>query len=191
MSIRDNWIQTNDTIVITLYAKNLTTNDINCNFINNRVIELEIEKLSYKKKWYLYDEIILDDNLNSIDVTAYKVLIKAHKKNKIEWKSLEALNQDHVHTRENIINSAASIPTFGNEFKDKDESDEEEPTGDAALNKLFQNIYKNADADTKRAMIKSFQTSGGTVLSTNWKEVKEAKYEDNIEAPKGQEVKKW
>ena len=38
-------------------------------------------------------------------------------------------------------------------------------------------------------MIKSYQTSGGTVLSTNWKDVKEKDYEgrDRPEAPKGQQ----
>ena len=29
----------------------------------------------------------------------------------------------------------------------------------------------NADDDTRRAMNKSFQESGGTVLSTDWKDV--------------------
>lgn len=40
-------------------------------------------------------------------------------------------------------------------------------------------------------MVKSFQTSGGTVLSTNWGEVKDKDYEKTVEAPKGQEVRKW
>lgn len=39
-------------------------------------------------------------------------------------------------------------------------------------------------------MIKSYQTSGGTVLSTNWKEVAERDYEKDLTAPKGQDVKK-
>lgn len=64
--------------------------------------------------------------------------------------------------------------------------DDSDPT-----NRLFQTIYANADEDTKRAMIKSYQTSGGTVLSTNWKEVKDADYEKERIAPKGMEWKNW
>ena len=54
---------------------------------------------------------------------------------------------------------------------------------------LFKMIYAQSDENTRRAMIKSFQTSGGTVLSTNWDEVREKDYEgkDKPEAPKGRE----
>lgn len=40
-------------------------------------------------------------------------------------------------------------------------------------------------------MNKSFQTSGGTVLSTNWKEVGEKNYEKERVAPKGVEWRSW
>ena len=36
--------------------------------------------------------------------------------------------------------------------------------------KKIQSIYANASEETKRAMMKSFQESNGTVLSTNWNE---------------------
>jgi suppressor of G2 allele of SKP1 len=69
--------------------------------------------------------------------------------------------------------------------------DAEKPEGDEALNALFQQIYRNANEDTRRAMVKSMQTSGGTCLSTNWGEVEKTDYEKERQAPKGMEWKNY
>jgi hypothetical protein len=68
---------------------------------------------------------------------------------------------------------------------------EDKGEGPDALNKLFQQIYANVTDETKRAMMKSYATSGGTVLSTNWGEVKEKDYEKEITPPSGMEVRKF
>jgi len=57
------------------------------------------------------------------------------------------------------------------------------------LNRVFENIYKGATDDQRRAMMKSFYESGGTVLSTNWDEVGTKQVEGS--PPKGMDMKQW
>jgi suppressor of G2 allele of SKP1 len=71
----------------------------------------------------------------------------------------------------------------------KKEEAEEKPQGEDALNHLLKGIYANASEETKRAMNKSYQESGGTVLSTNWSEVGKKPVKGS--APKGMVMKKW
>jgi len=71
----------------------------------------------------------------------------------------------------------------------KKEEKEEKLDGDAAVNKLFRDIYQSSDEDMRRAMSKSFVESNGTVLSTDWKEVGSKKVEGS--PPEGMELKKW
>lgn len=57
-----------------------------------------------------------------------------------------------------------------------DEFDSDYDTGDA-VDGFFKKLYAGADPDTRRAMMKSFQESNGTALSTNWSEVGKGKVE--------------
>ena len=70
-----------------------------------------------------------------------------------------------------------------------DEEAEEDFEGVDPVNGFFQQLYSRADPDTKRAMMKSYQESNGTALSTNWSEVGKGKVE--TQPPDGMEAKPW
>ncbi|CAO1637449.1 unnamed protein product [Parajaminaea phylloscopi] len=61
--------------------------------------------------------------------------------------------------------------------------------GGAGVDAFFQQLYANADDDTRRAMMKSYTESGGTSLSTNWAEVGSG--EVKTRPPDGMEARKW
>jgi len=147
----------------------------------------------------LYAEI--DTAQSKITYKAEKVLVKLRKVEEgYEWDALvgkkKTKDKDATTT---APKQASSIPRPYASHKDwnslehelNKEEESETPEGDAAMNKLFTKLYANADDDTKRAMIKSYQTSGGTVLSTNWDEVSKKDYETERTAPKGMEWKSW
>lgn len=72
----------------------------------------------------------------------------------------------------------------GEEWEDEDLDMEGDPAS-----AFFKKLYKNADDDTKRAMMKSYSESGGTVLSTNWSEVGSKRVD--AQPPDGMEAKQW
>ena len=57
------------------------------------------------------------------------------------------------------------------------EEEEDKKQSKQSVDDFFKQIYANATDEQKRAMIKSFQTSNGTVLSTNWDEVGKRDFE--------------
>jgi len=69
-----------------------------------------------------------------------------------------------------------------------DTGEDDDKTGYDA-NDWFRELYKNANPDTQRAMMKSFTESNGTALSTSWDDVRDRTVE--TKPPEGVEAKKW
>ncbi|PSR80111.1 SGS domain-domain-containing protein [Coniella lustricola] len=68
-------------------------------------------------------------------------------------------------------------------------ADDEKDDDDKDVNAFFKQLYKGATPDQQRAMMKSFQESNGTALSTDWASV--SKETVKTSPPDGVEAKKW
>ncbi|KAF4673348.1 Suppressor of G2 allele of SKP1 [Perkinsus chesapeaki] len=203
------WYQTDDTVTITIKLKGIDPNNgiENMQFTEGSVKGVINHINKGKVDTYNIDIKLwgpIEYNNAKYDITPYKVELYLPKKDKLtQWPSLEKDNTiiNKPPQAETAAAASSSYPSSSKVRKDwskidkicDDELKGEKENGDAALNELFRKIYKDADDDTRRAMIKSFQTSGGTVLSTNWDEVGKADYEgkDRPDAPDGQEWRKW
>ena len=95
-----------------------------------------------------------------------------------------------VHTHEEAINNNNNNNDDNENGHDllDEEADDDDDGGDPA-NSFFKKLYAGADADTRRAMIKSYQESNGTALSTNWAEVGVKKVDTT--PPDGMEARSW
>mmetsp|Transcript_98482 Transcript_98482/g.228336 ORF Transcript_98482/g.228336 Transcript_98482/m.228336 type:complete len:382 (+) Transcript_98482:102-1247(+) len=196
--IKREWYQTDTHVTVTIYAKEVQQSACKVGF---KEAELSLSfplpgaaNEEYQMDTELYDAV--EPSKCTLTVSKVKVELVLAKKNAgVQWKDLERA-EEIVYTPDQ-----PAYPTSNQQKRDWSQIDRdidvelknEKPAGDEALNKLFKEIYDRADDDTRRAMNKSFQTSGGTVLSTNWGEVATHDYEgkDRPTPPEGQEWRDW
>ncbi|KAG8013932.1 Protein SGT1-like protein [Nibea albiflora] len=130
---------------------------------------------------------------SNFKILSTKVEFKMKKTDAIRWEKLEGEGQESniKHFDPNQYPSSSHYTCKWDKMVEDltEEEKDEKLEGDAALNKLFQQIYCDGSDEVKRAMNKSFMESGGTVLSTNWKDVGKRKVEMN--PPEDVEFKKY
>eukprot|EP00923_Selenidium_pygospionis_P014630 GHVN01025254.1.p1 GENE.GHVN01025254.1~~GHVN01025254.1.p1 ORF type:complete len:456 (-),score=98.30 GHVN01025254.1:134-1354(-) len=108
----------------------------------------------------------------------------------LHWPHLTR-SSDPPHSQFHLYPSSRGDKDWASIEKAAASEDPEENEANDPLDSFLKKIYANSDEATRQAMNKSYQTSGGTVLSTNWQEVSKTNYENEIKPPQGQEVRRF
>ncbi|XP_037642680.1 protein SGT1 homolog isoform X2 [Sebastes umbrosus] len=191
--VKHDWYQTESQVIVTVMAKNVPKDGVCVNFME-RELSATIKLASgenYNLNLHLMHPIISQQS--NFKILTTKVEFKLKKTDATRWEKLEGEGQEsnikhfdpnqYPSSSKNACKWDKMVVDLGEEEKT------EKVEGDAALNKLFQQIYCDGTDEVKRAMNKSFMESGGTVLSTNWVDVGKRKVEMN--PPEDVEFKKY
>jgi suppressor of G2 allele of SKP1 len=196
--IRHEWYQTDSHVIVTVFCKGSKREHVR-EAISASVFSLAID-LAGGETWNL--EIELCANVvpteSKVEVLSTKVEIWLKKQFGARWPSLERAKGSNVlpSPAPGVLLPPASIGARPEPYASKKKVNwdavvaaEKDLDSDDPLNKVFKDIFGNGSDEQRRAMMKSYQESGGTVLSTNWEDVGKKKVE--VSPPDGMIAKKW
>lgn len=181
VKIRDDWYQDNESVTVTIYAKQVDKNVLQVDF-NARSVSISFPSADNSEYSYNLDPLFgaIDPALSTCRVFSTKVELTLKKVSAGKWPSLEGSAE--TFSQLTILYPSSSKKAI--DWSSFEVSDEVEESED-----FFAKLYKDVDEDTRRAMMKSYVESNGTVLTTNWSEAKLKTFE--VSPPEGMEVKKW
>ena len=207
-NVRFEWFQTSTNISITFYVKDRTKDDVIATLSEDGT-ELDVTIKLPEGKEYQYNATPLfarckQPNGLTVTVKSMKIELSMQKEREgFSWPAVQApATADPAAVQTSM--AASSAPKEGEEkpkghglafpnSKGKDWSkvsiDEDVDEGMDPGKKFFQQIAAHCSDDQRRAIMKSYTESGGTVLSTNWQDVADRKVESA--PPKGMEERKW
>jgi len=208
--IKHDWYQSNDTVTVTILAKGAPKDTTAVDITKDTLeVSFPIEGTSSDYS-FSADPLFapIDPAQSKHRVTPNKIEITLKKATPgVKWHNLEgdratdgsdkATDQVKIpsHILSGKADSAPAYPTSSktgaknwDKLAAEDLDDKDEIEGDETSH-FFKKLYKDATPEQQKAMMKSYQESGGTVLSTDWSNVGSKTVVP--EPPDGMEAKKY
>ncbi|KAG4437974.1 hypothetical protein IFR05_006555 [Cadophora sp. M221] len=202
--IRTEWYQSTATVTIEVFAKGVPKENAEVKIAEGS-LDVSFPIASSDSTYdYTLSPLFskIDASKSTFRITPHKIEIVLHKSHPgLKWSSLEGTESiPSTTTAEpaakipDAVLKADKTPSYPTSSKNGPKNwdtvlqDEKEDEGED-VDDFFKKLYKDADPDTKRAMMKSYQESNGTSLSTVWTDVGSKTFETT--PPDGMEAKKW
>ena len=190
-TFKHDWYQSETQVTVSIMIKAIKEEDLVVEFHQDHV-RLLLKKQGIESEYCIKLAGDIDPTASKFRITPSKIELTLRKVGSERWNTLEPTAVEGMISAQSYPSSAKKVSKINKKHdwdKVAKEVEKEEPEGEQALNAFFQNLYKDASDETKRAMVKSFTESNGTALSTNWAEIGKKKTE--VVAPDGMEVKKF
>lgn len=175
--IKKDWYQSESQVIIGILGKHTSKEDCIVQFEKDEVNVQAILATGQPYTLNLKLSRSIAPEFSSFKVLPSKLEMRLTKTEGGMWNELE---KTVVKPKPSTINLRNWDKVVDDMTKDEEDSD---------VNTLFKKIYSDGSDEVRKAMNKSFMESGGTVLSTNWKDVGKDKVD--IKPPEGMEWKKW
>jgi suppressor of G2 allele of SKP1 len=177
--IKKDWYQSESQVIVSILGKHTSKEDCCVKFDRD---EVTIEaKFATGQPYTVHLKLSkhIAPNLSTYRVLSSKLEIRLAKVEEGMWDVLE----------KTVVKTTKPSSTIQPRNWDKVVKDMTKEEEDNDVNTLFKKIYSDGSDEVRKAMNKSFMESGGTVLSTNWRDVGKDKVD--IKPPEGMEWKKW
>ena len=182
--ISHDWYQTETLVVLEIRIKKLAANMVKVDMGDTSLsvsAKIPASESEYKLELDLAHPVLPAES--GYKVMSTKIEIKLKKATGVRWSALKrdcsaptpGLASAPSSSSKGPYSSGRDWSAIANNLDIKEE--EGELTQGAGALKALQCIYANASEDVKKAMNKSFQESGGKVLSTNWADIRGKKTE--------------
>ena len=159
---RFDWIQTAQTVEITIYAKNIQT--VETKHVDSKCLNVCLQPGNWVYAFELQHPISKVVHEHS----AFKVILTLHKKfAHTFWTFVRELPVENSHGSLNQLTKSTPNGSKWDALEDPDA----QPPDPKDFDGFLRHLYSNADPDAQKAMKKSMSLSNGTTLSMDWKDI--------------------